>query len=49
MERPNQRKDRLWREFHEKSGLAKTSRGFKLAIGVIAAILGAIVVSGLIR
>ncbi len=49
MEDPSQRKERLWQEFQQNSGLAAPSRGFKVAIGVIAIILGAIVVSGLLR
>jgi len=49
METPNQRKSRLWQDFQQQSGLARPSRGFKLTVGVIAVILGGIVLSGLFR
>lgn len=49
METPNERKERMWQEFQKKSGLGKPSNDFRTLLGVIAVILGALVVAAIFR
>lgn len=49
METPNERKERMWQEFQKKSGLGKPSNDFRALLGVIAVILGALVVAAIFR
>ncbi|MDD2175928.1 hypothetical protein OIN59_00705 [Acidovorax sp. D2M1] len=49
METPNERKERMWQEIQKKSGLGKPSNDFRALLGVIAVILGALVVAAIFR